>query len=131
MSPEFVAILEEREQLRRWFLLLPVCLGLLTLIISVVKSRKDIALLHITLLTVASVAIPTIMGGLWWSELREVATSHEDTDWILNHDGGRLIAPLFATLISTMFWIIAVLILATRQIVKKFRKHPGREKAMS
>ena len=131
MSPEFVAILEEREQLRRWFLLLPICLGLLTVIISVVKSRKDIALLHITLLTVASFALPTIMGGLWWSELREVATSQEDAEWILNHDGGRLIAPLFAILISTMFWIIAVLILATRQIVKKFRKHPGGEKALS
>jgi hypothetical protein len=123
MSPEFVAIFEEREQLGRWFILLPICLGFLALIVSAVKSRKGIAFLYITLLAIASVAIPTLMGGLWWDELSDVATSHEETEWIFNHDGGGLlIAPLYATLLATVFWIIAVLVLFIRIVIARMRK---------
>ena len=122
MSPEFVAILEEREQLGRWFVLLPICLGFLALIVSALKSRKGIALLYITLLAIVSVAIPTLMSGFWWSELSDVATSHEDKEWIYNHDGGLIIAPLSATLMSTVFWIVAVLVLSIRTMIARVRK---------
>jgi hypothetical protein len=123
MSPEFLAILEEREQLGRWFILLPICLGFLALIVAAVKSRKGIAFLYITLLAIASVIIPTFMGAFWWDELSEVATSHEETEWIFNHDGGGLlIAPLYATLLATVFWIIAVLVLSIRIVIARIRK---------
>ena len=122
MSPEFVAILEEREQLGLWFILLPICFGFLALILSAVKARKGIALIYITLLAIASVAIPTLMGGFWWSELSDVATSHEDKEWILDHDGGLIIAPFSATLMATAFWIIAVLLLSIRIVVARIRK---------
>lgn len=122
MSPEFVTILEEREQLGLWFILLPICLGFLALIVSAVKARKGIALIYITLLAIASVAIPTIMGGFWWSELSDVATSHEDKEWIFDHDGGLIIAPLSATLMATVFWIIAVLLLSIRIVIARIRK---------
>jgi hypothetical protein len=123
MSPEFVAILEEREQLGRWFILLPICLGFLALIVSAVKSRKGIAFLYITLLVIASVAIPTLMFGLWWSELSNVATSHEEEKWIFNHDGGGLlISPFYATLLATIFWIIAVSVLSIRFVIAQIRK---------
>ena len=98
------------------------CLGLLALIVSAVKSRKGIALLYITLLAIASVAIPTLMSGFWWSELSDVATSHEDKEWIFNHDGGLIIAPLSATLMSTVLWIIAVLVLSIRIMIAQIRK---------
>jgi hypothetical protein len=123
MSPEFLGIVEEGEQLGRWFFLLPICLGFLALIVSVVKSRKSIAFLYITLLSIASVAIPTLMFGLWWGELGDVATSHEEKEWIFNHDGGGLlISPLYATLLATVFWIIAVLVLSIRVVIARIRK---------
>lgn len=122
MSPEFVAILEEREQLGRWIILLPICLGFVALIVSAVKARKGIALIYITLLAIASVVTPTLMSGFWWSELGDVATSHEDKEWILNHDGGLMIAPLSATLLATVFWIIAVLVLSIRIVIARIRK---------
>jgi len=123
MSPEFIAILEEREQLGRWFILLPICLGFLALIVSAVKSRKGIAFLYITLLAIASAVIPALMFGLWWGELSDVATSHEEKEWLFNHDGGGLlIAPLFATLLATVFWIIAVLVLSIRIVIARIRK---------
>jgi hypothetical protein len=123
MSPEFLVILEESEQLGRWFILLPICLGFLAFIISAVKSRKVIAFLHITLLAIASVAIPTLMFALWWGELTDVATSSEEKKWIYNHDGGgQLIAPLYATLLASIFWIIAVLVLSVRVVIAPIRK---------
>jgi hypothetical protein len=122
MSPEFVAILDEREQLGLWFVLLPMCLGFLALLVSAVKARKGIALIHTTLLAIASVAIPTLMGGFWWSELSSVATSHEDREWILNHDGGMIIAPLSAILIATAFWVFSVLVLSIRSVIARLRK---------
>lgn len=127
MSPEFVTILEEREQLGRWFTLLPICLGFLALIISAVKSRKGIAFLYVTLLAIVSVVIPTLMGDLWWSELTDVATSEVDKNWIYNHDGGgQLIAPLYATFLATIFWVIAVLVLSVRVVIGLVRKTEGR-----
>lgn len=123
MSPEFLAILEEREQLGRWFILLPICLGFLALIVSAVKSRKGIAFIYITLLAIASIAIPTLLGGLWWIEVSDVATSHEETEWIFNHDGGGLLVrPFFATLLATVFWIIAVSVLSIRIVIARIRK---------
>jgi hypothetical protein len=126
MSPEFLAILEEGEQLGRWFILLPMCLGFLALTVSAVKSRKGIAFFYITLLAIVSVAIPTLLGGLWWVELSDVAASHEETKWILDHDGGLIIRPLHATLLATVFWIIAVLVLSIRIVIALIRK--SREK---
>lgn len=122
MSPEFVAILEEREQLGLWFILLPICLGFLALIVSAVKARKGIALIYSTLLAIASVAIPTLISGFWWSELSDVATSHEDKEWILNHDGGLIVAPLSATLAATVFWLVAVLVLSIRIVIARIQK---------
>jgi hypothetical protein len=122
MSPEFVAILEERDQLGPWFILFPICLGFLALIVSAVKARKAIALIYITLLAIASVVIPALMAVFWWSELSNVATSHEDREWILNHDGGLMIAPLSAILIAAVFWVIAVLTLSVRAMIARLRK---------
>ena len=123
MSPEFVAVLEEREQLRLWFILLPVCLGILALVVSAVKSRKGMALLYVTLLAIASVAIPAVMFGLWWDGLGDVATSQEDRMWMADHDGGgQLIAPLFATVLASVFWAIAVLVLAIRIARSKIKR---------
>lgn len=123
MSPEFLSILEEREQLGRWFFLLPICLGFLALIVSAVKIRKSIAFLYITLLAIASVAIPSLMFGLWWGELSDVATSHDEKEWIFNHDGGGLlIPPLYATLLATVFWIFAILVLSIRIMIARIRK---------
>lgn len=123
MGPEFVAILEEREQLGYWFTLLPICLGCLALIVSAVKARKGIAFLYITLLAIASIAIPTVMAGLWWDELGNAATSLEEKDWMFNHDGGGLlIAPLYATLLSTVFWMIAVSVLVVRISIARLRQ---------
>lgn len=122
MSPEFIAILGERKQLGLWFILLPICLGFLNLIVSKTKNRKGSALILITLLAVASVVIPTLMTGFWWTELSDAATTHEDKMWILDHDGGLIIAPAFATLIATVFWIIAVLRLTTRIVIARIRK---------
>jgi hypothetical protein len=122
--------LAEREQLVRWFILLPICLGFLALLVSAVKSRKGTAFLYSTLLAIASVAIPTLLGGLWWDELSGVATSHEEADWILNHDGGGLlIAALYATLLATVFWIAAVLVLSIRIVIARMRK--PKKRAMS
>lgn len=129
MSPEFVAILEEGAQLGRWFILLPVCLGFLALIVSAVKSRKVIAFLHITLLAIASVAIPALMLGLWWGELSDVASSYEEQEWIFNHDGGGLlIAPLYATLLAVAFWIIAGLVLSIRVVIARTRNTREKQK---
>lgn len=123
MSPEFVAVLEEREQLRLWFILLPVCLGVLALVVSAAKSRKGVALLYVTLLAIASVAIPELMFGLWWDELGEVATSQDDKMWMLDHDGGgQLIAPLLASVLAGVFWTIAVVVLAIRTAVAIARR---------
>ena len=123
MSPEFLAILEEREQLGRWFILMPVCLGFLALIVSAIKSRKIIAFLYITLLAIASVAIPTLMFALWWGELTDVAASNEEIKWIYNHDGGgQLIAPLYATMLASIFWIIAILVLSVRVVFALIQK---------
>ena len=123
MSAEFLAILEDREQLGHWFILLPICLGLLALIVSAVKSRKIIALLYISLLAIASVAIPALLFELWWGELTDVATSNEEKEWIFNHDGGgHLIAPLYATILASIFWIIAVLVLSVRVVIALIRR---------
>jgi Na+/proline symporter len=131
MSPEFLGIVEEGEQLGRWFFLLPICLGFLALIVSAAKSRKDIAFLCITLLAIASVAIPMIMSGLWWDELNDVATSHEEKEWIFNHDGGGLVvAPLFAALLAAVFWIIAVLVLSIRIVIARTRKTKEKQSAI-
>jgi Na+/proline symporter len=131
MGPEFLAILEEREQLGRWIILLPICLGFLALIVSAAKSRKDIAFVYIALLAIASVAIPMIMSGLWWDELNDVATSHEEKEWIFNHDGGGLVvAPLFAALLAAVFWIIAVLVLSIRIVIARTRKTKEKQSAI-
>lgn len=122
MSPEFLAILEGRGQMAPWIIILPICLGLLALIVSAVKVRKAVALIHITLLAIACFAIPTLILGVWWSELSDVATSHEDKEWILNNDGGLIIWILYATLIATVSWIIAVLILSIRTVAALNRK---------
>ncbi len=117
MGPEFLSILEEGRHLRSWFIFMPICLGVLALIISAKKSRKIIGLLYITLLTISSVAIPTIMFALWWGELTEVATSKEEIQWIYNHDGGGLlISPLLATILASIFWIIAASNLFVRAV---------------
>lgn len=131
MGPEFLAILEEREQLGHWIILLPICLGFLALIVSAAKSRKDIAFLYITLLAIASVAITIIMSGLWWDELNDVATSHEEKEWIFNHDGGGLVvAPLFAALLAAVFWIIAALVLSIRIVIARTRKTKEKQSAI-
>ncbi|NVZ07748.1 hypothetical protein HW932_00555 [Allochromatium humboldtianum] len=123
MSPEFVAILEEGEQLGSWFILLPICLGLLALIVSAVKSRKGIAFLYITFLAIASVAIPTLMFGFWWVELNDLATSSEEKEWIFNHDGGGLlVSPFFSTMLAAVFWIAAVLVLSIRVVIALIRE---------
>ena len=123
MSPEFSAVLEEREQLRYWIIVLPICLGFLALIVAAVKSRKSTAFLYITALAIASVAMPTLMCALWWGELTDVVTSHEDRNWIHNHDGGGLlIAPLYTTILATVFWIIAILVLSVRVAIGLIRK---------
>lgn len=122
MSPDFVAILDEREQLGLWFVLFPIYLGFLALIVSTAKARKGIALIYITLLAIASVVLPTLRGVFWWSELNNVATSREDKEWILNHDGGLIIAPLTAILITTAFWIISVLILSIQTMIARLRR---------
>lgn len=128
MSPEFLAILEERHQVGRWFFLLPICMGFLSLIISAVKYRKGIAIIYITLLAMVSVAIPTFLLVSWWMELSDVATTDEDTAWLLDHDGGTIIAPLTAAIMAAVFWIIAVLVLSIRSVttlIRRTRKNTG------
>lgn len=127
MSPEFLAILEDREKLGRWFILLPICLGILALIVSAVKSRLIIAFLYITLLSIASVAIPILMFDLWWGELTDVATSNEEKEWIFNHDGGgHLIGPLYSIALASIFWIVAVLVLSARVVNAFIRRIKAR-----
>jgi len=122
MTPEFLAILEKKDQLGGWFIMLPICFGIISLILSVAKARKGIALIYITILTMASVLIPTSMIFIWWFELSDVATSHEDKEWIFNHDGGLLIAPLSASLIAIIFWTLSVLILSVRVLIARINK---------
>ena len=122
MTPEFLAILEKKDQLGVWFIMLPICFGVISLILSVAKARKGIALTYITILTMASVLIPTSMIFVWWFELSDVATSHEDKEWIFNHDGGLLIAPLSASLIAIIFWTLSVLILSVRVLIARIKK---------
>ena len=123
MSPEFLALLEDGKQLGRWFTLLPVCLGFLGLYYSAAKSKKVIAFLYITLLAAASVVIPTLLAAAWWGELTDVGKSDEETAWIYNHDGGGLlVGPLYATILASIFWLIAVLILSVRVVIALIRK---------
>jgi len=122
MSPEFLDILEEGKKLGRWFILLPICLGLLGVYFSAVKKRKLIAFLLITILAIASVVIPTFMAGLLWGDLTSVGTSDEELTWIHNHDGGLLIGPFKATILSSIFWVIAVLVLSVRAVIALTRK---------
>jgi hypothetical protein len=122
MSPEFLAILEEGKQLGRWFVLLPICLGLLGLYFSAVKSRKIVAFLYITVLALSSVVIPTLMAGVLWSDLTEVGTSDEELTWIHNHDGGLLIGPFKAMVLSLIFWVLSVLVLSVRAVIAVIHK---------
>lgn len=122
MSPEFLAIMEEGQQLGRWFVFLPICLGLLGLYISVVKSRKVVAFLYITILAIVSVVIPTLMAGWLWIDLTDVGTSDQELTWISNHDGGLLIGPFEAIVLSSIFWVLAVLVLSIRGVVALIQK---------
>lgn len=122
MNPEFVAILEEREHLGRWFTLFPACLGSLALLIAARNSRKLAALLQITLLAILSVVVPVYVLSAWWDELGEAATSTEATEWMLNHDGGGLlIAPILATALAAGFWMVSALILLLRHLKARRR----------
>ena len=122
MSPEFLAILEEGKQLGRWFVLLPICLGLLGLYISAIKSRKVVAFLYIIILAIVSVVIPTLMSAWLWVDLTDVGTSDQELTWIHNHDGGLLIGPFKAIVLSSIFWVLAVLVLSIRAVVALIKK---------
>lgn len=129
MSPEFVIILEEREQVGRWFILLPISLGILSLIVSAGIFRKRMAFLYINILAISSVVVPMEMFAQWWGELSSAATTQEDADWINNHDGGgQLIGPVYATMMALIFWIIGALSLLFRSMKEIFCKIKAIEK---
>ena len=132
MNPEFVAIMQEREQLGAWFTLFPACLGSLALIIAAWNSRKFAALLLVTLLAMFSVLVPVIVLMTWWDELGAAASSAEAKEWMLNHDGGGLlIAPLFASVLATGFWLVSALILLVRHLNGRGRgSNNGRSQSM-
>lgn len=114
MSPEFLAILEDREHVALWVILLPLCLGLLALIVSAVQVKKVLAFIGITLLALACFAIPTLIIGVWWTELSDAATSQEDREWLLNNDGGLMIWILYSAMVAAVSWFVAVLVLSIR-----------------
>lgn len=130
MSPEFVVVLEEREQIGRWFILLPIFLGVISLIVSAVKIRKVMAFIYITVMAISSVVVPMEMFAQWWGELSSAATTQEDADWIYNHDGGgQLIGPIYAAMLALIFWIVGVLILLFRSMKVIFLQNQSYRKA--
>jgi hypothetical protein len=91
-SPEFLAVLGERVYVARWVVLLPICLGLLAVVVSVVKSRKGVAFLYVTLLAIASVVIPGFIIWAWLYELSNVAISVDEKVRVHDFESSAMLA---------------------------------------
>lgn len=122
MSPEFLDILGERVYVARWVVFLPICLGLLAVIISAVKSRKGVALLYVTVLAIASVLIPAFKMGLWMDELSNIAKSDEETGRLIDMDSSFILGAGYTFIVGAVFWLISVLVLSVRVVITRIRK---------
>lgn len=121
-SPEFLAVLGERVYVARWVVLLPICLGLLAVVVSVVKSRKGVAFLYVTLFAIASVAIPGFMIWEWLYELSNVAISVDEKSRVHDFESSAMLAGVYDFILGAVFWIISVLILSARLAINLVRK---------
>jgi hypothetical protein len=130
MSPEFSAILAEREQLGAFFKVWPLFLWILASALAFKVARKWLAFVFIVMLAALAISIPIISMGAWWFSLEGAAVTEEDQLWLLNHDGGGLlVAPISLIFFVAVFWIVPLFTLVVQMLPGLARKRKQKSSA--